>query len=311
MSNQRTAAANESFICVAGEPVGVSHRTFGSSFVRGLTPNGSPWIRTYDSLTNGTLWLLTLQNRDGGWPTFCRGWGTLPFDRSSPDITAHSIRAIVAWVGQLADATATGEEQELANITAISVDWGVKFLRKSQRPDGSWLPLWFGNQHAPNDENPTYGTAKVLAAFQALGRMSDESAVRGVRWLVENQNPDGGWGAGPGTPSSVEETALALEALLGAAEERNEERGTENEERGTENNALHSSFPVPRSSFLIPAVEAGLSWLIPRVEDGRFREPSPIGFYFAKLWYFEALYPLIFTVAALRKAVEVIGQDGE
>ena len=74
---------------------------------------------------------------------------------------------------------------------------------------------WFGNQHAPNDENPTYGTAKVLAAFQALGRMSDESAVRGVRWLVENQNPDGGWGAGPGTPSSIEETALALEALLG------------------------------------------------------------------------------------------------
>ncbi|MFM9961998.1 MAG: hypothetical protein ACKV2Q_12320 [Planctomycetaceae bacterium] len=51
-------------------------------------------------------------------------------------------------------------------------------------------------------------------------------------------------------------------------------------------------------------VERGLSWLIVRVEDGRFREPSPIGFYFAKLWYFEALYPLIFTVAALRKAVE-------
>ena len=39
-----------------------------------------------------------------------------------------------------------------------------------------------------------------------------------------------------------------------------------------------------------------------RVEDGRYREPAPIGFYFAKLWYFEALYPLIFTVAALRKA---------
>ena len=65
---------------------------------------------------------------------------------------------------------------------------GLRFLKRTQRPDGSWLPLWFGNQHAPNDENPTYGTAKVLAAFQALGRMSDESAVRGVRWLVENQN---------------------------------------------------------------------------------------------------------------------------
>jgi squalene-hopene/tetraprenyl-beta-curcumene cyclase len=183
------------------------------------------------------------------------------------------------------------------------------FLKKAQRPDGSWLPLWFGNQHAANDENPTYGTAKVLAAFQALGRMSDESAVRGVRWLVENQNTDGGWGAGPGTPSSIEETALALEALLGAGEAGNEERGTKNEERGTEGKPTHSSFPVPRSSFFIPAIEAGLSWLIPRVEDGRFREPSPIGFYFAKLWYFEALYPLIFTAAALRKAAAMCGND--
>ena len=31
-------------------------------------------------------WLLNLQNRDGGWPTFCRGWGTLPFDRSGSDL---------------------------------------------------------------------------------------------------------------------------------------------------------------------------------------------------------------------------------
>ncbi|MEZ6048428.1 MAG: hypothetical protein R3C11_23220 [Planctomycetaceae bacterium] len=39
-------------------------------------------------------WLLDLQNRDGGWPTFCRGWGALPFDRSAPDLTAHALRAL-------------------------------------------------------------------------------------------------------------------------------------------------------------------------------------------------------------------------
>jgi squalene-hopene/tetraprenyl-beta-curcumene cyclase len=32
-------------------------------------------------------------------------------------------------------------------------------------------------------------------------------------------------------------------------------------------------------------------------------EPSPIGFYFAKLWYYERLYPRIFTVAALKRQV--------
>ncbi len=38
-----------------------------------------------------------LQNRDGGWPTFCRGWGQLPFDRSGCDLTAHALRASAAW----------------------------------------------------------------------------------------------------------------------------------------------------------------------------------------------------------------------
>ena len=46
---------------------------------------------------NGIRWLLNLQNRDGGMPTFCKGWGRLPFDRSCPDLTAHAIRAFIAW----------------------------------------------------------------------------------------------------------------------------------------------------------------------------------------------------------------------
>jgi squalene-hopene/tetraprenyl-beta-curcumene cyclase len=40
-------------------------------------------------------------------------------------------------------------------------------------------------------------------------------------------------------------------------------------------------------------------------------EPSPIGFYFAKLWYFERLYPLIFTVAALRRAAQLVTNEYE
>ena len=60
----------------------------------------SPCLRTSvvnsavnDAAESGIRWLINLQNRDGGFPTFCRGWGTLPFDRSSPDITAHCLRA--------------------------------------------------------------------------------------------------------------------------------------------------------------------------------------------------------------------------
>ena len=264
-------------------------------------------------------WLLKLQNHDGGWPTFCRGWGTLPFDRSSPDITAHAIRALKFW-----ERHPINIEKAMIFRQLFQIEDAEKFLKRTQRRDGSWLPLWFGNQHAPNDENPTYGTAKVLAAFQALGRMSDESAVRGVRWLVENQNPDGGWGAGPGTPSSVEESALALEALLGCRDtqrshhaprdEPSAETASDEDRRSSSGKErLGHSAPHPEREGDVDdvdtAISLGLSWLIARVEDGRFREPAPIGFYFAKLWYFEALYPLIFTVAALRKAVAVADQE--
>ncbi|MEL7264295.1 MAG: hypothetical protein AAFP69_05725, partial [Planctomycetota bacterium] len=45
-----------------------------------------------ERITRGLAWLRRLQNRDGGWPTFCRGWGKLPFDRSSTDLTAQCVR---------------------------------------------------------------------------------------------------------------------------------------------------------------------------------------------------------------------------
>ena len=46
--------------------------------------------------------------------------------------------------------------------------------------------------------------------------MNDEPARRGVAWLLAAQNADGGWGGAAGTPSSIEETALAVEVLLDA-----------------------------------------------------------------------------------------------
>src|SRR6185295_1744374 len=111
----------------------------------------------------GMEWLLGLQNRDGGIPTFCRGWGKLPFDRSSPDLTAH---ALCAWSVWLAEAPA-GMQARLRPAFSRAVN----YLRHSQQADGSWVPLWFGNQDAPNEENPTYGTSRVLIALQQLATL--------------------------------------------------------------------------------------------------------------------------------------------
>ncbi len=223
-----------------------------------------------ESLRNGIRWLLDLQNRDGGWPTFCRGWGTLPFDRSAPDLTAHAIRAIFAWQGRASTAAA---DQALRPRSDKAVAAGFRYLSKTQRPDGSWLPLWFGNQHARDDENATYGTARVLAAYRDTDHRHDREYQRGLKWLLENQNDDGSWSGSKGLPPSIEETALALEIIVSANPDSHA--------------ALH-----------------GLDWLLTRIETGTVHQQSPIGFYFAKLWYSERLYPLCFATQAMRRAVE-------
>ncbi|MDB5337015.1 MAG: shc 2, partial [Planctomycetaceae bacterium] len=222
-----------------------------------------------ESLRNGIRWLLDLQNRDGGWPTFCRGWGTLPFDRSAPDLTAHALRAIFSWHGRDSKDPA---DLALRSRSDKAVAAGFRYLSKTQRKDGSWLPLWFGNQHHPDDENATYGTARVLAAYRDTDRKHDLEYQRGLKWLVENQNDDGSWSGSKGLPPSVEETSLALEIVVSAN---------------------------PDSL----AAQRGLEWLLTRIESGTVHQQSPIGFYFAKLWYSEKLYPLCFAIQAMRRAV--------
>ncbi|MDA1055912.1 MAG: squalene--hopene cyclase, partial [Planctomycetota bacterium] len=228
--------------------------------------------RIEEAADAGIQWLLGLQNSDGGWPTFCRGWAKLPFDRSGTDLTAHAMRALHAWK--------EGRAESPSYVKAMTA--GLDYVERTQRADGSWLPLWFGNQDIQGEENPIYGTAKVLMAYRDLDLTETNPARRGFEWLMKTQNPDGGWGGGPsvesrhgqGRSSSVEETALAVEALLAAPDERCQQARTK-----------------------------GLAWLIEAVEHDRHLETSPIGFYFAKLWYHEKLYPLTFTVAALGRAL--------
>ena len=115
---------------------------------------------TLHAAVAGIKWLLNLQNSDGGIPTFCRGWTNLPFDRSAPDLTAHALRAWNAWLPELPERLRRRVRQGMEN--------GLRYLTRTQRPDGAWLPLWFGNQYAPDETNPVYGTARVLIALADL-----------------------------------------------------------------------------------------------------------------------------------------------
>ena len=53
----------------------------------------------------------------------------------------------------------------------------------------------------------------------------------------------------------------------------------------------------------------GLAWLTDSIERGNHERAAPIGLYFAKLWYYERLYPMIFATSALATAARVFASD--
>jgi squalene-hopene/tetraprenyl-beta-curcumene cyclase len=231
---------------------------------------GEPDGATVAAAAAGVRWLLGVQNRDGGVPTFCRGWGTLPFDRSTPEITAHAVRAWSAWHPHL--------EPSLQRALRSAVRRAAGYLEATQRADGAWVPLWFGNERASGEENPVYGTARVLLGLEpALAREHPAAARcqrRATAWLLRAQNADGGWGGDRGVPSSIEETGVALASLGGQPS---------------------------TDAHTIAAVQRGTQWLIDAARD-EAPLASPLGLYFARLWYYEELYPLIFALEGVARA---------
>ncbi len=234
----------------------------------------------------GIQWLLDLQNSDGGIPTFCKGWGKLPFDRSSSDLTAHCLRAWSLWYPQMSQQTQKAIDKAIRRA--------VFFLESNQFENGYWLPLWFGNQHAANDENPIYGTSKVLEGFLSLESPHDQKVSfmleKGLKWLLEQQNLDGGWGGIFNTASTNEETALCISVIAQMLKKQ--------------------KFDNPRTTTKCEeALSRGLKWLLPRIENDAYQMVSPIGFYFAKLWYFEAMYPLVFVAGALNQVDQLLQKE--
>jgi squalene-hopene/tetraprenyl-beta-curcumene cyclase len=241
----------------------------------------------------GIQWLMILQNDDGGWLTFDRDVTSMSPGPSACDVTSLVLRALAAWRrGRQSDGRDSGlpDQAHLERNTDVALERGWRYLERIQREDGSFIPLWFGNEHHPNRENPVYGTAQVLVACCELLRLDSDLALRASRWLVTAQHASGGWGP-PRAPldysgaykdgfrawranetlarfCSVEETALAVAALLPLAETN------------------HS---------LARAVSNGLTWLSGAVEQDAHRQAAVIGFYSSKLWYHERLYPLAFA----------------
>ena len=249
---------------------------WGWSDLSGSVPDGddtSGALVAYHVLTHGTYapevgkgieWLLDLQNNDGGMPTFCKGWGKFPFDRSSADISAHAFLAFSLWKEALPPALKARTEKGCKRLLA--------WMTAALSAEGSWTPLWFGDQDAADEKSPVYGTA---TAVEYLLSASDPEAValatKGLAYLRSVQNADGGWGGAKDVASKVTLTAKVLGAMA----------SSENPEEG--------------------AMERALGFLYEAYERGTLFSREPIGLYFSRLWYSEALYSLTFVLAALKK----------
>jgi squalene-hopene/tetraprenyl-beta-curcumene cyclase len=171
------------------------------------------------AIQRGLAWMMGMQNGDGGWASFDRDndkqWLTeVPFadhnamiDPSTADITGRVLESLSYFPGY--------------GRAHPAVERAIQFLRKDQTTDGCWYGRW--------GVNYIYGTWQVLRGLARIGEeMQAPYLRRAVRWLLDHQNPDGGWGesiasyddpsqkgVGASTPS---QTAWALMGLIAAGE---------------------------------------------------------------------------------------------
>jgi len=169
------------------------------------------------ALRRGIQWLLSMQNRDGGWGAFDRDNDkqilcNIPFadhnamiDPSTADVTARVLECLGRF-GWPADHPVVRK--------------ALGFLTQDQCKDGSWFGRW--------GVNYVYGTSGVLRALETVSLTAQDYCARAVAWLRKVQKADGSFGEsllsyemvstkgqGNSTPS---QTAWGLIGLLAAAD---------------------------------------------------------------------------------------------
>lgn len=171
--------------------------------------------RHQSALEKGLEWVLSMQNRDGGWGAFDKDndhalLTRVPFadhnamiDPSTPDLAARALECM-------------GHFGMRASYPAVRR--AVEYLKREQTSEGAWYGRW--------GVNYIYGTSGVLRALEAVGLQSEPFAQRAAEWLCKVQNADGGFGEsiasyddpslkGKGK-STASQTAWGLIGLLAA-----------------------------------------------------------------------------------------------
>ena len=171
--------------------------------------------KDHTAVRKSVEWLRAHQSGDGGWGTYIPGTG----DVSCVSITSHVIELCLAMdePQKVEQAASLFEIEHAASL--LEVEHAASLLKEMKRAiiwlkaaisdSGYWSDLWLARN--------TYGTASAIAALVKSGQADCAEVKRGIRWLTEVQNPDGGWGEdmeGHRGRSTTEQTAWSTYALL-------------------------------------------------------------------------------------------------
>ncbi|HKQ85167.1 MAG TPA: squalene--hopene cyclase [Candidatus Acidoferrales bacterium] len=160
--------------------------------------------RLRGAVRRGIDWLLSMQNRDGGWGAFdhennLQFLNNIPFadhnamlDPSTADVTARVVECL-------------GHMGWSANHPVV--EQARKFLDKDQTSDGSWFGRW--------GVNYIYGTSGVLRSLELIGLSNADQCKRAADWLRSVQNPDGGFGE---TAASYDDVSLKAKGASTASQ---------------------------------------------------------------------------------------------
>ncbi|MDK8642930.1 prenyltransferase/squalene oxidase repeat-containing protein [Niallia taxi] len=195
-----------------------------SAALRALTRSAANNKVIHEAWQRGTNFLLSMQNKDGGWGAFEKNtdWELLQHvpienakdaavDPSTPDLTGR----VLEYLGNFAGLT-----ENHPHLKA-SVQW----LLDNQERDGSWYGRW-GVCYI-------YGTWAAITGLRAAGFSEKHASIeKGVKWLKSIQRQDGGWGESCRSSekrtfialpfSTDSQTAWAIDALVAAGESKSE-----------------------------------------------------------------------------------------
>lgn len=119
------------------------------------------------NVDRGLAWLAARQKATGDWGSFWDYFGTPYY------ATAQIVSAFVAW----------------DRPDDPVVQRALSFTRKHQNPDGSW-----GAVQEPFTPSRELWTALAVLTLQAANDTGEQETIqRGIKYLLEHQQPDGRW----------------------------------------------------------------------------------------------------------------------